>query len=70
MRRLWKGWKKIALKIGEFQISLIFSLLYFLVVLPVGVVVGLFSDYLNKKGEPAWGKMEKNASTFKKLREQ
>jgi len=60
MRRLWKrfvnGWMPIAEAIGNFMNRLILSAFYFIVVLPFGVGVRLFSDRLQikKKRSSNW----------------
>lgn len=41
-RKVWNGWKKIALKIGRFQTALFLSIFYFLILVPVGFVFKLF----------------------------
>ena len=46
LRRAWEGWKKIAHVIGVFNTRVIMSILYFLIVLPFGLVFRLFSDPL------------------------
>lgn len=45
-RRAWEGWKKIAHVIGVFNTRVIMSILYFIVVLPMGLVFRLVSDPL------------------------
>lgn len=41
-RRVWNGWKKIAIKIGRFQTALLLSIFYFVILVPVGLVFKLF----------------------------
>jgi hypothetical protein len=38
--RLWRGWKRIAHRAAEFQSRVILALLYWIVVVPVGLVRG------------------------------
>lgn len=45
-RRAWEGWKRLAHKIGVFNTRVIMSVLYFLVVLPTGLIFKAFSDPL------------------------
>ena len=52
LRRAWEGWKKIAHVIGVFNTRVIMSILYFLIVLPFGLVFRVVSDPLQMK-EPA-----------------
>lgn len=46
-RRLWEGWKRLAHRIGVFNTRVIMSLLYFLIVLPMGLVFRMVSDPLH-----------------------
>jgi hypothetical protein len=48
-RRAWEGWKRLAHKIGVFNTRVIMSLLYFVIVLPMGLVFRLVSDPLHLK---------------------
>ena len=41
-RKVWNGWKKIAIKIGRFQTALLLSIFYFLILVPVGSLFKLF----------------------------
>jgi len=41
-RKIWNGWKKVALKIGRFQTALLLTLFYFLVLAPFGALFRLF----------------------------
>jgi hypothetical protein len=45
-RRLWEGWKRVAHVIGVFNTRVIMTILYFIVVLPMGLVFRLVSDPL------------------------
>jgi hypothetical protein len=38
--RLWRGWKRIAHRAAEFQSRVILALLYWIVVVPVGLLRG------------------------------
>lgn len=67
MRKIYTIWKNIAEKIGNFQATILFSLLYFIVVSPIGVIVRLFKDFLNQESDPNWERTEDNVSTIDKL---
>ncbi len=41
-RKIWNGWKKIALKFARFQTALLLTLFYFLMLAPLGLVFRLF----------------------------
>ena len=47
LKDLWRGWQKVAKKIGDFQARLILSLFYFLIVLPIGLIARIFFDPLS-----------------------
>ena len=70
MRSLWNKWKKIAQKIGDIQTTILFSILYFLLVIPIGLISQLKNDYLRKKEFPYWIEIADNSSTMKKLKQQ
>lgn len=70
MRTLWQKWQVIAGKIGDFQATVLFSLLYFLLVTPVGLVSSWFNDFLGSKKFPQWQKILDNASTLRKMEKQ
>lgn len=48
-RRAWEGWKRVAHVIGVFNTRVIMSILYFIVVLPMGIVFRMVSDPLQLK---------------------
>jgi hypothetical protein len=48
-RRAWEGWKRIAHKIGVFQTRVIMTIFYFLLVLPLGLILRVVRDPLNLK---------------------
>lgn len=57
LRKLWNRWKAIGQKIADFQARLILTLVYFIVVLPFGLLVRLLSDPLavkNKSRTTMW----------------
>lgn len=43
---LWKGWKEIAVSIGDFQARLILTVFYFTIALPAGALLSLTRDSL------------------------
>ena len=52
LRRLWKGWRVIAQKIGDFQARLILGLLYLLLVGPIALLRRLAVDPLGTRPTP------------------
>jgi hypothetical protein len=47
LRNLWNRWKAFGQKIADFQARLILTLVYFIVVLPFGLIIRGFGDPLN-----------------------
>ncbi len=70
MKNIYGRWKGVAEKIGNFQATLIFSLLYFLLLTPVGLLASRFRDFLGITKPRGWEKIPENASTLTKLGEQ
>jgi len=58
IKLIWTKWKKFAAKIGDLQFNLIFSLLYFLLITPFGLVANFFGDFLGLKSPPKWEDVE------------
>jgi len=55
-RRAWEGWKKFAHVIGVFNTRVIMSLLYFVIILPFGLIFRQVSDplQLSEPKESNW----------------
>ncbi len=51
--KLWEGWKKFGHAVGNFQARLLLTLIYYVLVLPFGLGVRLFSDSMNMKKRPS-----------------
>jgi len=63
LKRLWRGWKRIAHIIGDFQARVLLTAIYAVIVLPFGVVFRLFADSLRTKQRPKqWLDYPDNAS--------
>lgn len=76
MRKLWKRfvgwWMSIAEVVGNFMNRLILSIFYFVIVLPFGVGVRLFSDplELRPRRETVWVKFSDRSQTIEDGRRQ
>lgn len=70
LKRSWEKWKLVAEKIGDFQTNLIFSILYYLLIVPVSFVVNGFNDFLGVSKFPKWSDIEDNSGTLNKLKDQ
>ena len=54
LKALWRGWKSVAHKIGDFQARLILSIFYFLILAPFALGVKFLSDPLQLKSRKGW----------------
>lgn len=57
LKLLWKKWMAFSLVFGTFMSRVILTVLYFLLLLPYGILIRLFSDPLQTKTVPkgtAW----------------
>lgn len=70
MKKLYNNWKKLAEKIGSFQATIIFSILYFIIFFPVGIFVRIFADYLSLKVRSNWKEIEIKADNLVDLKKQ
>ncbi len=52
-RRLWRGWKRIGRRIGDFQARVLLTICYVIVVAPFGLAVHFGADPLAlRRGTP------------------
>lgn len=74
--RAWQAWMELAPAIGNFQARVLLTLVYFIWLLPFGLVARLFTDPLDARGRgrpPAatgWKKRGASAHTMQALRSQ
>lgn len=68
MRKIWDLWKRTAETIGDFQFKLLFSILYLLILTPLGLISSFFTDTLSKKRPPKWTEIKDNTSTVEVMR--
>jgi len=69
MKNIWEKWKILSKKIGNFQLGLLFSILYYLMIVPIGLISSLFNDYFKIKNFPVWEDWLDSSSTLNKLKE-
>ena len=71
-RRAWERWKRIATVVGDFQARVVLSLFYFVIVLPFGLAVRIFSDplKLSKKQQAGWTDFAERTQTVEEARKQ
>jgi hypothetical protein len=71
LKDLWQRWVKVSKKIGDFQARLLLSLFFLVMVLPLGMVVRLFSDPLGlKKTSPDWTSKQNSPPRLEDARRQ
>lgn len=71
LKNLWEQWKKITVKIGNFQGRIILTLLYFIFVTPIAIYLKLFYDPLKlKKSKPEWILKNIQDTTLNEMRRQ
>jgi hypothetical protein len=73
MRRLWKQWRNLARKVGNFQARILLTLFYFTVAAPFGLGTRWFADPLHARrahGAPAWDSREPRGAGLTELRRQ
>jgi len=72
LRRVWKQWKIIAHKVGNFQSRILLNIFYFIILMPFGLGVRLFSDHLCLKLQSGthWVNKVTNETTMENARRQ
>lgn len=70
IKNIWEKWKLVAEKVGNFQMKVVFSILYYVLIFPLGIVMNYFNDFLGTRGFPNWGDVEDNSSNLSKLKDQ
>jgi len=73
LKQLWRGWKALAWKIGNFQARVLLVLLYFTLLLPFGVGLRLLSDPLKTKARDLpsyWVRRETQGASVDESRRQ
>jgi len=70
MKNIWEKWKSFAESLGNLQFNILFSILYYILIVPVGLTSNFFGDFLKIKGFPRWEKVGRGYSNIKELKEQ
>jgi len=70
MKILWKKWKLLAEKSGNAQATVVFSLLFIIIITPCGLLMRLFKDTLAVKTRPHWKPIKENYGTRESMKEQ
>jgi hypothetical protein len=72
LSRVWKQWKIFAHKVGNFQSRVLLNIFYFIILMPFGLGVKLFSDPLHLKlqGRTHWISKGTSETTMENARRQ
>ena len=70
MNKAKEAWLVFARKAGDVQVTLIFKILYFLLLVPIGFLASRIVDFLDVKTFPKWSDIESKKETINSLREQ
>ena len=70
IKNIWTNWKRLAERTGSFQAVVVFSVLYFVLIVPMGLLSNLYNDYLRIKKFPEWEDYELNSGSMKDIKGQ
>lgn len=70
MKKAFNKWKQFAEKVGITQINFVFSLLFYLIFLPIGIISNFFLDFLKVRSFPEWEDVTQTYNTMPKLKNQ
>ena len=72
MRKIFDNWKKTAVKIADFQIHLILSILYYFLILPyfIGFKISLFFRKKDQNPATSWIDIPQKSRSLESLRRQ
>ncbi|KKU10005.1 MAG: hypothetical protein UX13_C0023G0005 [Candidatus Woesebacteria bacterium GW2011_GWB1_45_5] len=70
VKNYWEKWKSIAEKVGAVQAEIVFSLLYYVLTVPLGLIMSPFGDFLEIKKFPVWEKYTSDSDNLNQLRDQ
>ncbi len=71
-RTLWAHWKRIARRIADFQVRVLLTVLYALLVVPVGLILHVVADPLRRRRPDGsnWTRREPCPATLDEARRQ
>ena len=72
LKKIWEGWKKFGMLLGDIIARVILTLLYFTLVLPFGLWIRFFGDPLHIQSRPEglWVERETHDKTLADTRRQ
>ena len=73
LSHIWRGWKEVAVYIGDFQARLLLTLFYFTVAMPFALLVRWISDPLRVRVLPvrsSWVKRQVSDRSLAEVRRQ
>lgn len=69
MGAFFTRWKIIVEKISDFQIKVLFSIIYLFLIIPTGMIAVFFLDFLNtKKRNSNWSKVQARSSSLEEMK--
>ncbi len=71
-QKLWRGWMKFAEIFGNFQMFLILTIVFWVMMLPIALTFKLFADplALKKFGGPGWTKRHPTGDVLESMKKQ
>ena len=69
-RRLWRWWKRVGRKIGDFQARVLLTLFYFVILAPFAVIVRWKADPLGLRRGGGWLPIVRTAEPLERARRQ
>ena len=72
LQKLWRGWMKFAEIFGNFQMFLILTIVFWVMMLPIALTFKLFADQLSLKkfGGPGWTKRLPKGDVLESMKKQ
>jgi hypothetical protein len=70
MNRVWRGWLRVAEKIGTFQMIVILSIIYWVILPLTAVPYMLLADPFGFRRPKGWGRPDNDADRAASMRRQ
>lgn len=67
IKSIWQNWKLLTKKIGHFQMTMIFSILYYLLLTPLGLI---FKRFNGIQDNSEWSPFLNQARTLEEMKDQ
>ncbi len=72
LKKIWHVWKTVGMFIAKIVMTIFSSVLYIIIITPFGIIIRLFTDYLNirSKDNTMWNDKMQKDRTLKDMRKQ